>query len=81
MEANEKYVWVDLDENLCEFDPKTGEGPIIETCKDRNLIESSEACEDECGGVVVASKGVDGHWHMVRYLTRAEKRELKFTRE
>jgi hypothetical protein len=35
-----KFVYVDTDENVIEFDPVTGEGAVIEACNDRQLIES-----------------------------------------
>lgn len=73
-----KFVWVDLNGALREFDPKTGEGPILEPkCRDRVLIDASESVENGAAqGVVRAYLGVDKHWHFDGLISRAERRTL-----
>lgn len=78
-----KFVYVDTEDRVIEFDPETGEGePIEPFCNDRTLRESSAAVENEPAcGVVRAYCGVDGHWHFDGYLTTAERLELLLFRD
>lgn len=73
-----KFVYVDMDNALHEFDPKTGEGPIITAdCRDRALCDASEVAEHgPAQGVVRAYLGVDKHWHFDRYITTGERKAL-----
>lgn len=75
--VEKKFVWVDMDNNLREFDPNTGEGPVIELCRDHVLLDASEASEVRGdSGVVRAYLGIDRHWHLDGKLTTAERRTL-----
>lgn len=73
-----KFVWVSTDgETLHEFDPETGEGPVLEVTRDRVLIDASEATENgPSQGVVRAYFGGDKHWHFDGLLSTAERRKL-----
>lgn len=73
-----KFVYLDTSGALRDFDPETGEGPILEVvCNDRELCEASESCEDSADqGVVRGYLGVDKHWHFDGRLTKTERLSL-----
>lgn len=73
------YVFVEVGTDAVrEYDPKTGEGPVIEDrTRDAVLIGASEAVEDDkAQGVVAAYLGTDGHYHFLRHLDGDELRKL-----
>lgn len=72
-----KFVYVDTDNMLHEFDPETGEGPVLEECRDAVLIDASESVEDGAAqGVVRAYLGTDRHWHFEGLINRRERLSL-----
>lgn len=79
-DTTKKFVYVDPEGGknmLREFDPATGEGPVLEECRDHVLIEASESVEDgPTQGVVRAYLGGDQHWHFDGRLTRDERKAL-----
>lgn len=75
-EGEKKFVWVDLDEKLHEYDPESGEGPVLEDCNDSVLIAASDAAEVRDSGVVRAYFGSDKHWHLDGKLVYEERKKL-----
>lgn len=77
MSEKHKYVYVDMEGMVREFDPETGEGEILEECRDAVLESASDTSELRGdSGVVRAYLGVDAHWHFDGVLTRIERRRL-----